>query len=103
MLAEKQLNRPLSYRLPFRELGLAIGLKAMPIIADRIAGSGKRPELRRTVDLLLEHVPLSDEIVKIWVNQAQHPNENWLAHQDINDVMLATALIPDTFLSVGQI
>ena len=25
LLAEKQLNRPLSYRLPFRELGLAIG------------------------------------------------------------------------------
>ena len=34
--------------------------------------------------------------------RAEHPDESWKAHQDINDVMLATAIIPDTFLSVGE-
>jgi hypothetical protein len=31
---------------------------------------------------------------------AQHHDASWQAHHDINDVMLVTALIPDTF-SVG--
>jgi len=102
LLIERQLNQPLSYRLPFRELGLAIGLQALPIIADRIrqGGIGKRPELRQTIDLLLEHLPLSYEIIKTWLPHAQHQNESWRAHQDINDVMLATGLIPETFLLV---
>jgi hypothetical protein len=30
------------------------------------------------------------------------PDESWKVHQDINDVMLAAAIIPDTFLSVGE-
>jgi hypothetical protein len=46
---------------------------------------------------------LSENIVSFWMPHAQHPDANWLAHRNINDVMLATALIPDTFLSVGQV
>jgi hypothetical protein len=61
MLASGYLSRPASHRLAFRELGLAIGLRALPIIADVITKDkskfGSRP---------------------------------------------ATALIPDTFLSVGE-
>jgi hypothetical protein len=97
-----QLNRPLSYRLPFRELGLAIELQALPIVADRIAVCriGKRRELRRTIDLLLQHVLLNQEIVETWMPQAQHPTESWQAHQGINDIVLATALMPETVLLV---
>jgi hypothetical protein len=100
LLAERQLNRPLSYRLPFRELGLAIGLAALPMIAERIgqARMATRTQLRQTIDVLLEHVPLSHGIIQTWL-LAQH-HESWRAHQDINDVMLATALIPETFLLV---
>jgi len=93
--------------LAFRELGLAIGLRALPMIADGISKDrrrfGRECALPRSVDLLLPHESLSESIVSFWMPHAQHPDANWLAHRNINDVMLATTLIPDTFLSVGQI
>src|SRR5262249_39812846 len=98
-ITSRQLNRPASYRLAFRELGLAIGLRALPIIADAItkdrSGFGIRPALRRIVDLLLPYESFSEKIVGFWMPHAQHHDASWQAHQDINDVMLATALIPD--------
>ena len=106
-LGGRQLSRPASHRLAFRELGLAIGLRALPMIADGISKDRRRfgsgCALPRSVDLLLPHESLSENIVSFWTSHAQHPDANWLAHRNINDVMLATALIPDTFLSVGQV
>jgi hypothetical protein len=103
-LASRQLNRPASHRLPFRELGLAIGLRALTIIAGVITKDKTRfgPALRRTVDLLLPYESLSEGVISAWLPHAQHQDEGWQAHQNINDVMLATALIPDMFLSVGE-
>jgi hypothetical protein len=60
------------------------------------------PALRRTVDLLLPYESLSEGVISAWLPHAQHQDEGWQAHQNINDVMLATALIPDMFLSVGE-
>jgi hypothetical protein len=102
--AAQHLNRPLSHRLAFRELGLAIGLHALPLIADTIttSGIGSRPGLQRAVELLLPYESLREEIIRIWLPYAQHQDKNWRAQQDINDVMLATALIPNLFLSVGK-
>ena len=104
LLAGRHLNRPLSHRLAFRELGLAIGLRALPVIAHSITTSrvGRRPGLQRAVELLLPYEALSEEIIRIWLPYAQHQDKNWQAHRDINDVMLATALIPDMFLSIGE-
>jgi hypothetical protein len=105
-LAGRQLSRPASYRLAFRELGLATGLSALPMIADVISKDrtrfGNRPTLGWTVHHLLPYSSLSDTIVSFWMPHAQHLDASWLAHQNINDVMLATALIPDTFLSIGR-
>ena len=105
-LADHHLTRPALHRLAFRELGLAIGLRALPIIADAItkygSGLGSWPALRRTVDLLLPYESFSEKIVSFWMPHAQHHDASWQAHQDINDVMLATALMPDMFLSVGK-
>jgi len=105
-LAGRHLSRPASYRLAFRELGLAIGLRALPIIADAItkygSGLGSRPALRRNVDLLLPYESFSEQIVSFWISHAQHHDASWQAHQNINDVMLATGLMPDMFLSVGK-
>jgi hypothetical protein len=102
--AARHLNRPASHRLAFRELGLAIGLKALAIIAGAITKDKTRfgPALRRIVDLLLPYESLSEDVISAWLPHAQRPDEGWQAHQDINDVMLATALIPDLFLSVGE-
>jgi len=106
-LGARQLSRPASHRLAFRELGLAIGLRALPMIADGISKDRRRfgsgCALPRSVDLLLPHESLSENIDSFWMPHTQHPDTNWLAHRNINEVMLATALIPDTFLSVGQV
>ena len=104
-LVSRSLNRPVSQRLAFRELGLAIGLRGLPMLADAVArtssGFGRRSALQQVLGQLLKYESLSKEIVNVWLPYAQHQG-NWQAHQDINDVMLATALIPDMFLSVGE-
>ena len=89
-LASRSLRRSSSQRLAFRELGLAIGLMAAPTIIDRARG---------TTD---QYRSLADQIVSAWLPLAHSPDELWQAHQDINDVMLATALTPETFLSVDE-
>jgi hypothetical protein len=100
------LKRPAEHRLAFRELGLAIGLRAVPIIARAFQNEsnafGSRPSLLRLIDLLLPYERLSDEMIDLWLPHAEDPDESWRAHQDINEVMLATAIAPSTFLSVGE-
>ena len=89
-LASRSLRRSSSQRLAFRELGLAIGLMAAPTIIDRA---------RATRD---QYRSLADQLVNAWLPLAHSPDELWRAHQDINDMMLATALVPETFLSVDK-
>jgi hypothetical protein len=97
-LRARPLARPASHRLAFRELGLAIGLKAVAAIAYEIRQRSldNRAALRRATDCFCgmnRSVPRSSMIG----SPARQQDESWRAHQDINDVMLATALIPDTF------
>jgi hypothetical protein len=89
-LASRSLRRSSSQRLAFRELGLAIGLMAAPTIIDRTRG---------TTD---QHRSLAEQIVNAWLPLANSADELWKAHQDINDVMMATALTPQAFLSVDE-
>jgi hypothetical protein len=96
-----------SNRLAFRELGLAIGLKAVSAIAHVIEKSRNhfknRSDLSRSIDLLQRHMSIGDEIISAWSAYTEHRDKSsWRAHQDINEVMLATALIPNTFLSIGR-
>jgi len=103
LLASRYFNRPVTHRLAFRELGLAIGLRALPIIAEFVAkDSGVPPALASSLQLLLRHERLHDEIVTFWLPHVQHPDGQWQEHRNINEVMLATALIPDRFLSVAD-
>ena len=103
-LRARPLARPASHRLAFRELGLAIGLKAVAAIAYEIKQRSfdNRVALQRATDWLLRHESLGAEIIDDWLSPARQQDESWRAHQDINDVMLTTALIPDTFLSIGR-
>jgi hypothetical protein len=106
LLAGRYLNQPVSYRLAFRELGLAIGLKALPIISEAMKKNDGPFEsgtaVQRIVDQLSKYESLSEEIVSVWLPHAQSQDQIWQSHQDINEVMLATAVTPETFLSVGQ-
>jgi len=67
LLDRGYLNWPIPHRLAFRELGLAIGLRALPVIADAVEKNRStfesRPALPRTIDLLLPYESLGDEIV----------------------------------------
>lgn len=103
-LRARPLARATSHRLAFRELGLAIGLKAVASIASEITQRcfDNSVALRRATDWLLRHESLGAEIINDWLSPARQQDDFWRGHQDINDVMLATALIPDTFLSIGR-
>ena len=73
--------------MAFRELGLSIGLSAAPLLGARAEG------LRR-------FAPLRDEIDAFWLEPVNRRSPTWLEHKHINEVMLATALIPDGYLTL---
>jgi hypothetical protein len=87
--ASRTLDLPPDHRLAFRELGLAIGLAALPIMEKTPAAAPATLE---------RHAPLGGRIVETWLSERSQSQETWRAHEDINAVMLATALIPEGFL-----
>jgi hypothetical protein len=89
------LNLPASYRLAFRELGMAIGLAAVPMMG---AADGAHRRLER----LARFVPLRFEIEGFWLRQDNRRNPTWLEHRNINEVMLATSLEPDGYLALRR-
>jgi hypothetical protein len=88
-----ELSRPASYRLGFRELGLAIGLAAVPLMR---AASGPSLHLER----IAQFVPLRGEIEAFWLHPDHRSTATWLEHQNINEVMLATSLMPEGYLTL---
>jgi hypothetical protein len=100
-IAQKRLSDPPEYRLAFRELGLAIGLRAVPRmrgILDNEAGLAGS-SLQKAVTGLADYVALADELETFWLRRDHQRTRTWKDHCDINDVMLATSLVPDQFLS----
>jgi hypothetical protein len=91
-LEQHELRAPAARRLAFRELGLAIGLGAVSAIE---AG---RPSTRRILDQLASYAPVQAEIETFWLRPEHRETRTWLDHADINDVMLATAMVPSGFL-----
>jgi len=87
------LDQPAHSRLPFRELGLAIGLLAVERLAARSDERGPSAPLA----WLAERREVADRIVAFWMEPA-HRGATWHDHADINAVMLATALLPDGYL-----
>jgi hypothetical protein len=102
--AQGDLNRKATQRLAFRELGLSIGLKAVPMIEREIAA--RRPAFRNTQGLvhslgaLAEFSTTGEAIDAFWLTPEHRASTLWLEHENINAVMLATALVPDGFLSL---
>lgn len=90
-LASGALDRPAPERLAFRELGLAIGLRA---VASMPKGSVASGEPLRT------HRQLATELQTFWLADERSARRTWAQHQDIDDVMLATCLAPVGFLGI---
>ncbi len=87
-----ELERPAEYRLAFRELGLAIGLAAVPMLHEN--GGGEPAAELRTF------LPMRDEIESFWLHAPHRQTAPWRDHRNINDVMLATSLIPRGYLEL---
>lgn len=101
---DSALRLPAAYRLAFRELGLAIGLQAVPRLEALFAADGEFfGKSSRLVALLGEfrpYLPLGGEIVRFWLREENQENAGWADHRDINMVMLATGLSPGGYLDL---
>ena len=94
VLRQRSLELPPSRRLGFRELGLAIGLQTLPALA---AATERAPGLRLAVEphlaSLRAHAEVGERIVAFWSKAENRQAPTWRDHRDINEVMLATALL----------
>jgi len=86
------LRRPVEQRLAFRELGLAIGLRCLPLLRQSTTALAAA-DARRLLDELDGYAPLGSAIETFWLTPAHREHPAWHAHQHINDVMLATCLL----------
>lgn len=99
---ENLLGVPAHYRLPFRELGLSIGLHALErlkqLIEDRPGPFDKQQSLKRQVESLERYRALAGSIEDFWLDPAHKAASTFTDHRDINTVMLATSLAPNGYL-----
>lgn len=93
-LARADLGARPEFRLAFRELGLAIGLEGLGLFS----ADHDDPQLRRALVTLAPYTHLGDRVTDFWLDPEHQHGQTWLGHQDINEVMLATALAPRGFL-----
>lgn len=87
-------------RLAFRELGLATGLRALDKLRelmDRHPDKFSKIECTQLASLA-RFGPLGDQILQFWLQAAHQQAQSWQSHPDINAVMLATSLAPDSYL-----
>ena len=101
---EDPLKLPADYRLAFRELGLSIGLgvvERLPKLVEQNEHTfGKDHDLKVRVKALKQYELLKESIENFWLQLENQEAESWIAHRDINIVMLATSLSPDGYLTV---
>lgn len=100
--ASHRLDRPAGHRLAFRELGLAIGIKAIGNIKSILElhpEPFKNPrQVLALVTALEDFAGLHGAIVNFWLPSPRREVRSWRDHADINNVMLATSLAPDGYI-----
>jgi hypothetical protein len=90
-----ELKAPTAQRLAFRELGLSIGLAA---VAHMMIDAP--PVLRPVVDELDRFMTLANALEAFWLRPENQATDAWRDHVDINEVMLATTLVPEGHVSL---
>lgn len=89
------LDRPAAHRLAFRELGLSLGLHALA----RLEPPESLPRgVRDDLAAVARHAALATRIDAFWSEPEARRNRTWIAHAEINSVMLATSLCPTGYL-----
>jgi hypothetical protein len=96
------LQLPVDFRLAFRELGLSIGLRAVErlqiLIKENPGLFEARVHLHSRLEAFRPYTPLAESIEAFWLKRSHREAESWLAHREINMVMLVTSLDPDGYL-----
>ena len=87
------LDHSAEHRLAFRELGLSIGLHGLNRIRDLVAAD---ESLTAVVRRLQPYGPLADRIDDYWSDVSNRQAASWSDHRDINSVMLAASLMPES-------
>ena len=90
-------------RLAFRELGLAIGLRAIPkmlALQHDATGPYAGEILEEQLNNLMAVVPVAEVIEAFWLRSVNQQSASWQAHENINMVMLATSLASGGFLTL---
>lgn len=91
-------RQPAAARLAFRELGLALGLTALERLASGPEASGA---LRARVERLRPSLARGPALTAFWLAPASRATRTWAEHRDIDEVMLATCLVPEGFLDLS--
>jgi hypothetical protein len=98
------LKYTVEHRLAFRELGLSIGLQG---VSKMQATLDQDPDVFRNIESLgdsLRHLAtfasVGRAIEAFWRQPVNQAAGSWVSHRDINAVMLATSMAPDTFLEI---
>lgn len=101
---DNPLDLPADYRLAFRELGLAIGLAAVykmqAAVKQQPGHFSNIDRLNASLKNLSRFSPMYDSIKEFWLEPEHRSTHTWVEHADINNVMLATCLAPDSFLTI---
>jgi hypothetical protein len=104
LTAGDSLRYPVEHRLAFRELGLSIGLQGvskMRALLDRDPDAFRDiVSLGDSLDNLATFASVGRDIEAFWLQPVNQAAGSWVSHRDINAVMLATSLTPDTFLKI---
>jgi hypothetical protein len=80
-----------SPRLAFRELGLVIGLRALGAL--RNAPRPRDEPLNASLESFEPHFARAQDLLDFWQRPANRRGSGWTEHRDINEVMLASALL----------
>ncbi|MBM9604649.1 hypothetical protein [Desulfopila inferna] len=97
--AQNPLRLPVEFRLAFRELGLAIGLRAVGRINTYLSEFEKFPKnsFVQLLDELSGYQSLRDTAEECWLAPENRETYTWESHNNINYIMLCTALSPGGF------
>jgi hypothetical protein len=105
LMRQRPFEQPAERRLAFREIGLSIGLAAVVEIRRLTKLHPHAPtdgaRVSAALEILQRHECLRDEILAFWLEPANRESPSWSAHRDINEVMLATSLAPEAYLSLA--
>lgn len=96
------LTYPAKHRLAFRELGLSIGLHALAKMQKLLKENPdfliQLKSANSQIETLAHYIPLIQSIEEFWLSRENQQTLLWKEHININSMMLATSLFPDSYL-----